>query len=94
MPKSGLFKELQSPSKVDRDCLIDSDFAKNFIKFLLKKTSIRSVGGISLAGIHHQGYDILEGLRFMLVRKLLFNVSLDSQNPNSLGQFINLKMKQ
>lgn len=92
--KSGLFKILQRPSKYDRDWLIDSDFASKFIESLREKAAIDSVAGISMAGIQHQGYDISVVLRSILVGKLQFNVQLDLQNPNSLGQFINLKMEK
>lgn len=82
---------IQKPSKLNRDWVIDRIACEDFIKRLIKKSRTGSVPveSISMAGVLHQGFSVVEVVLLMTNGALGYSYEPDRVHPLSIKQFTN-----
>jgi hypothetical protein len=80
---------IQKPDKLNRDWIIDRQECERLIGRLIKnaRTEFISHISISMAGVLHQGFSIVDLVLLMLDGALSYNFENDEKNPLSMKQF-------
>lgn len=82
---------IQEPGPLNRDWLIDRGQCEHLISRLIanSRTEAAPDASISMAGIEHQGFSIVDVVLLMLAGGLSYNYTYDASDPFSITQFSN-----
>lgn len=80
---------IQKPDKLNRDWIIDRKECEKLIGRLIKNARVEPVShsSISIAGVLHQGFSIVDLVLLMLNGMLSYNFEIDKNKPFSMRQF-------
>lgn len=82
---------LHEPGPLNRDWLIDRQQCENLISRLISNSRLEAApsASISMAGVEHKGFSIVDVVLLMLEGGLSYNYTPDTSDPFSMKQFSN-----